>query len=504
MDSLIPLFVIVPLGIAFLIPLLWKVLPSVFKYLPATGLLFLVVIAFYMLINNGGETLTYKVGGWEPVRNIPIGIHLVVDGLSMTMLIIINLIGFLAGLYSVPYIKKFTGENYFFVLFSLMVAGMNGVVITGDLFNLFVFLEISVISSYALVAFGSSKDELEASFKYQVLGGIASLLILFALAITYWYTSTLNINDISLLLKQAPAGKITIFIQLFFIAGFGLKAALIPFHSWLPDAHSSAPSPISAMLSGILIKAIGVYALLRLFFNMFQLSLEISVIITTIGVLSMVIGVVLAIGQWDMKRLFAYHSISQMGYVVMAAGIAMIILSKGGDKGIAVLSLSGGLFHMFNHSVFKGLLFLNAGSVEYATGTRNLKELGGLSELLPVTSVTSLGASLSISGIPPFNGFFSKLIIIIAAIQGRFYLLAFLAVIVSIITLASFMKVQRYAFLDKLKKTRLQNIKEVPFLMCLPMIVLALLCLVMSLMVIPGIRETFLMPAVNSLISIIM
>jgi multicomponent Na+:H+ antiporter subunit D len=218
----------------------------------------------------------------------------------------------------------------------------------------------------------------------------------------------------------------------------------------------------------------------------------------------MVIGVVLAIGQWDMKRLFAYHSISQMGYVVMAAGIAMIILSKGGDKGIAVLALSGGLFHMFNHSVFKGLLFLNAGSVEYATGTRNLKELGGLSELLPVTSVTSLGASLSISGIPPFNGFFSKLIIIIAAIQGRFYLLALLAVIVSIITLASFMKVQRYAFLDKLKKTRIQNIKEVPFLMCLPMIVLALLCLFMSLMVIPGIRETFLMPAVNSLISLIM
>jgi len=180
MDSLIPLFVIVPLGIAFLIPLIWKVIPSAFKYLPAAGLLFLLVIAFYMLVTSGGDTLTYKVGGWEPVKNIPIGIHLVVDGLSMTMLIITNLIGFLAGLYSVPYMKKFTGENYFFSLFSLMVAGMNGVVITGDLFNLFVFLEISVISSYALVAFGTSKDELEASFKYQVLGGIASLLILFA------------------------------------------------------------------------------------------------------------------------------------------------------------------------------------------------------------------------------------------------------------------------------------------------------------------------------------
>lgn len=501
MDSLIPLFVIIPLGIAFIIPLIWKLIPSAFKYLPAAGTLFLLVLAFYILISNGNETLTYKIGGWQPVKNIPIGIHLVVDGLAASMLIIINLIGFLAGIYAIPYMKKFTGENYFFVLFSLMVAGMNGVVITGDLFNMFVFLEISVISSYALVAFGSSKDELEASFKYQVLGGIASLLILFALAITYWYTSTLNMSDISHLLKQAPVNKVTIFIQLFLIAGFGLKAALIPFHAWLPDAHSSAPSPISAMLSGVLIKAIGIYALLRLFFNMFRISYEISVIITVIGVLSMVMGVILAIGQWDMKRLFAYHSISQMGYVIMAAGIAMIILAKGGNRNVAILSLTGGLFHMFNHSVFKGLLFLNAGSVEYATGTRNLKELGGLSEVLPVTSATSLGASLSISGIPPFNGFFSKLIIIIAAIEGRFYFLALLAVIVSIITLASFMKVQRYAFLDKLKKAG-SNIKEVPFLMCFSMIILVILCLVMSLMAIPGIRETFLMPAVNSLISL--
>jgi len=504
MDSLIPLFVIVPLGIAFLIPLIWKVIPSAFKYLPAAGLLFLLVIAFYMLVTSGGDTLTYKVGGWEPVKNIPIGIHLVVDGLSMTLLIIINLIGFLAGIYSIPYMKKFTGENFYFALFSLMVAGMNGVVITGDLFNLFVFLEIAVISSYALVAFGSSKDELEASFKYQVLGGIASLLILFALALTYWLTSTLNINDISLLLKQSANNKTIIFIQLFFIAGFGLKAALIPFHSWLPDAHSSAPSPISAMLSGVLIKAIGVYALLRLFFNMFQLSPEISLILITIGVISMVIGVILAIGQWDMKRLLAYSSISQIGYVVMAAGIAMNILVKGGDKSIAILALSGGLFHMFNHSVFKGLLFLTAGSVEYATGTRNLKELGGLSELLPVTSASSFGASMAISGIPPFNGFFSKLVIIIAAVQGRFYLLALLAVVVSIVTLSTFMKVQRYAFLDKFQKTKILNIKEVPFLMCLPMIILLLFCLVMSLMVIPSVRDTFLMPAVNSLISIIM
>jgi len=501
MDSMIPLFIIVPLGIAFLIPLTWRFIPAIYRYLPSAGMLFLTVLAFNMLFTVGAETITYKVGGWEPVNNIPIGIHLIIDGLSLSMLIVINLIGCMAGLFAIPYINKYTGENYFYSLFALMVAGMNGVVMTGDLFNLFVFLEVSVIASYALVAFGSSRDELEASFKYQVLGGIASLLILFSLAITYWYTGTVNMADAAGIMKSGGAPNTVLFIQLFMVAGFGLKAAMIPFHAWLPDAHSSAPSPVSAMLSGVLIKAIGVYAILRLFFTMFPVTPQMSYVITTIGVLSMVVGVILAIGQWDMKRLLAYHSISQMGYVIMSAGIAMIIMSRGGDKKIAALALTGGLFHMFNHAAFKGLLFLNAGALEYATGTRNLKELGGLSDLMPITSATSLGASLSISGIPPFNGFFSKLIIIIAAVQGRFYFLALLAVVVSIVTLASFMKVQRYAFLDRIKAPRLSKIKEVPFLMYLPMIVLAVLCLVMSLMIIPGIRDTFLMNAVFSLLA---
>ena len=503
MDSLVPLFVIIPLGIAFLIPLTWRFIPGIYRYLPAAGMLAMTVIAFVMLFSLGGETIIYKVGGWEPVSNIPIGIHLVIDGLSLMMLMIVNIVGLLAGLFSIPYIDKYTGENYYYSLFSLMVAGMNGVVMTGDLFNLFVFLEVAVIASYSLVAFGSSKEELEASFKYQVLGGIASLLILFSLAVTYWYTGTLNIADVAVVLQSDPGSSTALFIQLFMVAGFGLKAAMIPFHAWLPDAHSSAPSPVSAMLSGVLIKAVGVYAILRLFFSMFTITIEIAWIVAVIGALSMVVGVFLAIGQWDMKRLLAYHSISQMGYVITASGIAMIVIARGGDPKVAALALAGGIFHMFNHAMFKGLLFLNAGALEYATGTRNLKELGGLSDLMPVTSLTNLGASLSISGIPPFNGFFSKLIIIIAAVQGRLYLLALLAVIVSIITLASFMKVQRYAFLDTVRSPKLSKVREVPFLMYLPMIVMAILCLAMSLMVIPGIRETFLMNAVNSLLSLI-
>jgi multicomponent Na+:H+ antiporter subunit D len=213
----------------------------------------------------------------------------------------------------------------------------------------------------------------------------------------------------------------------------------------------------------------------------------------------MVIGVFLAIGQWDIKRLLAYHSISQMGYVVMSAGIGMILLSRGVKPEIASLAIAGSIFHLVNHAAFKGLLFLNAGAIEYTIGTRDLKEMGGLSKSMPVTASTSFVASMSISGIPPFNGFFSKLIIIIAAVMARFYLLAVLAVIVSIITLASFLKFQRYAFYNKSDSNQKRNIKEVPFPMIFSMVVLSILCVLLSLLAIPEIRDTFLTPAIDIL-----
>jgi multicomponent Na+:H+ antiporter subunit D len=497
MNKLLPLFVIIPLGMAFLIPIIRKLFPTLYNLITPSGLLFLAGLSIYYMLTLHGSTVVYKVGGWESIAGIPIGIHLVLDGFSVLMLFIINFIGCLVAIYSISYISKYTAEYYYFTLFNLMIAGMSGVVITGDLFNLFVFLEISVIASYSLVAFGTGKEELEASFKYQVLGGIASLFILFGIGMIYWCTKSLNMSDIGEIFKTGTSQPVILFIQLFLIAGFGLKAAMVPFHSWLPDAHSSAPSPISAMLSGVLIKAIGIYALLRLFFNMFEIRYEISVIITAIGVLSMVVGVFLAIGQWDLKRLLAYHSISQMGYVVMAAGIGMIILSRSGNTAIAALSVFGALFHLLNHAVFKGLLFLNAGAIEYSTGKRNLTEMGGLSEQMPVTSATSFGASMAISGIPPFNGFFSKLVIIIAAVKAEFYGLALLAVVVSIITLASFLKFQRYAFNGAKKSDR--EVLEVPLPMRFTMITLALFCILLSLLIFPEIRDIVLSPAVNAL-----
>lgn len=224
-----------------------------------------------------------------------------------------------------------------------------------------------------------------------------------------------------------------------------------------------------------------------------------AILFTSLGTVSMLIGGILMLGQWDIKRLFAYSSICQIGYIVLSIGIGMILISRGLKHDIAVLAIAGGLFHLVNHAVFKSLLFLNAGAIEYTIGTRDLREMGGLSKSMPATSATSFIASMSISGIPPFNGFFSKLIIIIAAIMAKFYLLAALAVIVSIITLASFLKFQRYAFFNKTADKKNQQIKEVPFPMVFSMVVLSIICVLLSLLVIPEIRDAILTPAIDIL-----
>lgn len=502
MDWPISLFVIIPLAGAFLSAIAGSISKGFGRYFTSLILAFLTGLGVFYIFSLKSP-IVYKVGGHELFEGIPIAIYMVMDGLSIYLLLVINLIGFLSAFYSISYIKKFTAENNYYILFCLMVAGMNGVVLSGDVFNLYVFLEIATISSYALVAFGIEKEQLEASFKYQVLGGISSLFILMSIGIIYWSTSTLNIADISRVIKTVDNKELLRFIGVIMLAGFGLKAALIPFHAWLPDAHSSAPSPISSMLSGVLIKAIGAYVIMRLFFNMFDVSYDLSLIITIIGTISMVLGGFIAIGQWDIKRLLAYSSISQMGYVILGVGIGMLVLAQNGDRSVAALSITGGLFHLLNHAVFKGLLFLNAGAIEYETGIRDMKNLGGLSISMPITTSTSISAAMSISGIPPFNGFFSKLIIIIAAIQARYFVLAILAVVISFITLGMYLKLLRFTFFNRSGRdlnNRDLKIREVPFAMCFSMIFMAVLCIVLSLLIVPSIRDIVLTPAVNVLL----
>ena len=474
--NIIPFFVALPLGAAFITSLIAKKskkLPDFIGNL-ATFILFGLSVFSVYLINTQG-TLVYSMGAWKP----PIGIAMVLDGFSSFMLVTVNLIAFAVSFYSINYMERFTSKWKFYTLFLLMLAGMNGVVVTGDMFNLFVFLEIAAVASYALVAFGTEKHELEAAFKYAVMGTVGSLFILLGIVFLYGVTSTLNMADMAGVLSQASAGNIILMVSVLFIMGFGLKAALVPFHAWLPDAHPSAPAPISAMLSGVLIKSLGIYALCRIFYNVIGITPAISSILMFLGALSMVVGVFLAIGQWDLKRLLAYHSISQIGYVIL--GIAL-----GTPLGIL-----GGIFHLFNHSVFKSLLFLNSGAVEYSAGTRDLKEMGGLMQKMPVTGTTSLVASMSIAGIPPFNGFWSKLIIIIAAVEAGRPWYAFWAVLASVLTLASFMKVMKYAFFGALKE-KLARVKEIPIFMKISMIMLALICFAGGILVLYGVSEAFL------------
>ena len=475
--DIIPLFVAVPLAGAFIIPLIGKRIKAASDVLGSlfTFSLFVMSIFSVKIVNEYG-TLVYSVGAWKP----PVGIAMVLDGLSAFMLVTVNIIAFLIAIFSINYMEKYTSKPKFYTLFLLMVAGMNGVVVTGDMFNLFVFLEIASVASYALVAFGTEKHELEAAFKYAMMSTVGSLFVLLGIVFMYSFTSTLNMADMAAqLMIEKGALNITLIVSVFFLMGFGLKAALVPFHAWLPDAHPSAPAPISAMLSGVLIKSLGVYALCRIFFNVLGVTPEISEILLVLGTLSMVIGVFLAIGQWDFKRLLAYHSISQIGYVILGIGLG------------TPLGIIGGLFHLFNHSVFKSLLFLNSGAVEYSTGTRDLKRMGGLAGKMPVTSTTSLIASMSIAGIPPFNGFWSKLIIIVACVQAGRYGYAFWAVLASVLTLASFMKVMKYAFFDKMKEAW-DKVKEVPFYMKLSMCALAFLCIVGGVLLVGGVSELFL------------
>ncbi|MCX7940531.1 MAG: proton-conducting transporter membrane subunit [Endomicrobia bacterium] len=487
---IISLFIILPLATVFINSIIGRFVnkfSDVFVNIVNFILVVLSFISLYQLNTYYNKIFVYQVGGWA----IPYGISIVMDHLTVFMLIVVNIVAFLVGLYSISYMERYTEKWGFYSLFELMLAGMNGVIISGDLFNIFVFLEIASIASYALVAFGTERDELEAAFKYIVLSSISTGLILLAIALTYGYTSTLNLADIAKTIQSSDNLLVKIIIFLF-ILGFGIKAAVVPLHWWLPDAHPSAPAPISAMLSGVLIKTLGVYLIIRVIFNVFPLYPKLLTIILFLGILSMLVGVILALYQWDYKRLLAYHSISQVGYMLLGIGLG------------TPLGILGGIFHLLNHSIFKSLLFLTSGALEYNFTTRDLRNYFYVSKTMRDTTFSATVGSLSIAGVPPFNGFWSKLLIIIACIESKNIFAGLVAIVVSILTLASFLKVLKYGFykennelMEYKSKPEILNKSEVPFLMRFSMITLAFLCIILGVLLYPEIREVFLSKAVE-------
>ena len=451
----------------------------------ATAVPLCLLITLVKPVMMGGDIIAYWMGSRVPAGGYAIGIALEVDALSLFFGLLVATAVFAAMLYSFSYMSHDDNEPQYYTLFLMLCGGVMGLVLSGDLFNMFIMVEILTFAAVALTAFRNSVfGALEAAFKYLVVGSIGSSCILAGTIMLYAQTHTLNFAQLSAMIPGNLNLATTVAYALLFI-GFCTKAFLVPFHPLAADAHGAAPAPVSVLISGVLTKS-GLYGIIRLTYILFR-TMNLGTVqfwLVFLGSVSMFVCVTMALAQHDFKRLLAFHSISQIGYVLTAAGLA------------TALGVSAGLYHAMNHTLFKGLLFLCAGAVLHETGTTDLDKLGGLSKKMPHTTVLFLVGAFSISGIPPFNGFASKWLIYQAAYQKGvesgnigFLLVTICCLVTSTLTLASFVKVTQSVFFGQLPK-EYENVREVSFGMRLAMGLLALLCIVTGLF--PGLVTTFL------------
>lgn len=440
----------------------------------ATLISLISVILLIKPIMIEGNVATYWMGNWVPEKQWAIGIGLEVDALGLFVGLIIALTCLISAVYSIHYMERDNGLEKYYTLFLLLTASMMGFVFTGDLFNMYVMLEIMTFAAIGLTAFRNQLyKSIEAGFKYIVIGSLGSSLILLGTCLLYAQVHTLNLAQIAAILHNDKFTPVTILALALMLTGYAVKAFLVPCHTWPPDAHMSAPSSISMLLSGVMSKT-GVYAIIRILYMLYQASgnKSLEFLIIFWGTVTMFVGVTMALIQTDFKRLLAFHSVSQIGYIVVALGVGLA-----SSRTVAVVGTMGGLYHMLNHAMFKCLLFLSAGAVLYATGTTDLNKLGGLSKRMPYTTVLFLIGAASISGIPPFNGFVSKWLIYQATYESGYAVVTIIALLVSVMTLASFVKVAQSVFFGQISEEN-KKVKEIPWLMRIPMMVLALVCII--------------------------
>lgn len=438
----------------------------------AAAIAFAEIVALIKPVMIDGKVISYWMGSWEPVNGYAIGIGYEIDQLNLFFALLVVSTFLFSGIYSLKYMERDHHLGHYYTLYLMLSGSVLGLVLTGDIFNMFVMIEIMTFACVALAAFRNrQKGALEASFKYLVIGSMGSSFTLFGITLLYAQCHTLNMAQLSSILSTTHTPTTTLALGML-VAGFGVKAYLVPFHTPAADSYTVAPASVSMMFSGMVNKA-GVYGMIRLLYIIFRSmdSTAVQTLLTIIGAVTMFVGVTMALSQHDFKRLLAFHSISQIGYVITAAGLG------------TALGLTGGLFHAMNHTLFKGLLFLCAGAVFYATGSTNLDELGGLSKRMPKTTICFLVGAFSIAGLPPFNGFASKWMIYQATYEKAvttghigYALVTVVALVVSVMTLASFIKVTQAVFFGQTPLT-CRKAKEVPFAMRLPMWIMSVLCL---------------------------
>lgn len=369
-----------------------------------------------------------------------------VDLFSAVVLVIIGLISFITLIVAGATVH--TSRFNFGSAVLLLIMGMNGVVMVNDVFSLYVFIEVTASASFLLIAINKKRDELEGAFKYYMMSAVATIMMLISIALLFALTGDTSFAVISVYVKaHQGAYPVALLISfILFTVALSIKSGVVPFHTWVPDAHSSAPSPVSVMLAGVVIKVSGVYAMMRIYRDVFLNNPALGNVLAILGLLSIAVGALGAIGQTDIKRMLAFSSVSQIGYIILGASTG------------SALGFVGAVMHFFNHATFKSLLFVDAAAILHQTGTRDMDQMGGLAQKMPVTGVSSVLGLLSMAGIPPLSGFWSKLVIVMAVWQVSPGL-AITALFLSALTLGYFLILQKKVFFGKVAPN-MQDVKE--------------------------------------------
>ncbi|SMP45141.1 complex I subunit 5 family protein [Anoxynatronum buryatiense] len=459
------------LGTALIIPLAEKLTNLEIKiylsYSLAIASLFS-VSSLVRVLQHGAYA--YHFGQWHP----SIGVEFLVDEFSAAMTVLVMILSTLVIVYSFRDVEHEIQPDLvsgYYVLIFLMLFSMVGMILTNDLFNLYVFMEILSLTSCGIVSIKRKKENLMASLKYLMLGTIGSVSILLGIAFLYMVTGTLNMTlnyDLIQAAWQIYPRNILVALG-FILTGFGIKAAVFPLHTWLPDAHSTAPTPSSALLSGLVVK-IYLFGAIKMLFRVIGMDIitqvDIPLFMTYFAMVGMIMGSVFAIGQKDIKRILAYSSVAQIGYIVLGIGLAT-------ESGLSVA-----LFHVVTHALMKSALFLSAGAVIYQTGRRDVRELEGIGYQMPITmSVFTIGA-LGMIGIPGINGFMSKWYLSFAVLEAGRPLVLLVILLSSFLNAVYYLPIIISAFLREREDHKNVLIKDdLPLTMTGPMVIIAGLCI---------------------------
>ena len=387
------------------------------------------VVSVALLVRVDDEGIVaIQAGGWPA----PIGITLVADRLAAIMLTVAALMLLAVLVYAIGQPGAERNHVGFHPVYLVLAAGVSASFLTGDLFNLFVSFEVTLTASYVLITLGGRADQVRTGMTYIVISLLASSLFLISLAFVYSATGTVNMADLVAKVAELPGG-VRSALALLLIVVFGIKAAIFPLFFWLPDSYPTAPAPVTAVFAGLLTK-VGVYALIRTQTLLFPPETRPGTLLLVVAAATMLVGVLGAIAQDDIKRILSFHIVSQIGYMVMGLGL------------FTVAGLAGAVIYIVHHIVVKTTLFLTAGLVELRAGTGRLARIGGLAHLVPLMAVLFLLPALSLAGLPPLSGFVAKLALVDAGLDAGQYAVVAVSLGVSLLTLFSMTKIWTNAF----------------------------------------------------------